>query len=286
MSEETKQISAGAYRCWARFTKWVNQHDSKDYIFRGEKKKFPGLRPKIGRPDHQHVYKPIEPDSEEWVEGFLDREKWVLDEFKRLSPPFLSTHVTPSFEDDWNWLALAQHHGLPTRLLDWSYSPYVAAYFALEDTSQRGPAIVHALRIRSVGVPKYKQKEYKGLFPETPFDAKSVFRFDPMAVSPRIMAQRATFIVCPVPWVDLKFDEDVDYSFFQFPSKLRPSLKGIVVNLGYNAGTISPDIDGIAARVSYDATVSGPPVAPPPKLIWQMREMIAKAPRPNGREQE
>jgi hypothetical protein len=107
---------------------WLSELNG-SWSFRGQRESTWTLQTSLDREItvfHNSGHYPL-PDRQEEENELLFRFQQQVHNYVR--------HL-PSTDDRASWLALMQHYGVPTRLLDWTQSPYVALYFAVEEKPQ------------------------------------------------------------------------------------------------------------------------------------------------------
>ena len=201
----------------------INTYEARIVIYRGMKSVRYPLIPKIGRI--------VPPRSIGSREG---NEKEILRLFKERALRFLDFLPTT----DWDWLALGQQHGLPTRLLDWTNNPLVACYFAVEETSE-DDSVIYA----------YQNQSYIDVEEHTePFRYRDVGKFIPRHISPRITNQGGLFTIHPKPYEPFESD---DMEKIIIPKEIRPGLKKTLNKYGVDRFALFPSLDGLASHIEW-----------------------------------
>ena len=235
---------APPYPIWAADTltdylEYLENHcDDDPTFFRGQERDW-NLLPKLCRP--------IGPQVE-----ILAREQLLLHGFKRAAAVHLSTLP----RNDWDWLALAQHHGLPTRLLDWTRNPLAALWFTV-----RRPPEASAFGVVWVFRPDAKDIIHASDAADSPFTGRRTKVFQPYHFVRRISAQNGVFTVHSYRPDQGKFIP------LNNNTQQRPRLAKLLVQAdafadmryelhrcGIHAASLFDDLDGVAECVEWEHT--------------------------------
>lgn len=246
---------------WQEFLALVESEELRGWAFRGQRDAEWSLESSLTRRLKQFV-----PQSK-WHE----RESRAIRVFKRKAHYFLND--TSALKDDFRCLALMQHHGAPTRLLDFTKSPYVASYFALQSCTT--PAAVYA-----VNTPALWHKATPPGLPELTRDAIDprttdslrkyylsnnypiVWPGEPWSMDRRIVAQAGTFML--PGRIDVSVEELLNNYEYDQPllakiilsPEIRKEAMEALYRMNISSATLFPDLDGLARSISYELEVS------------------------------
>jgi hypothetical protein len=235
-SSEPSDYSAATIG-WDQFKTIVGSFEHRRYIFRGQSKCW-RLRTAFHRTGRASLIR------------FRFEDIPVL---QRHLSGLTRHHFDLSIPDQYGaFLNLVQHHGYPTPLLDWTYSPYVAAFFAFREVTKR--RIRNSTEHDFVRVAVFDQKAWKLAFNQhlrLSGNRENFSLLDPLAIdNPRMIPQQAVVSVANVDDIEtyIKNCEAISgksfLQFFDISVTVRDEIMRELSSMGVTAGSLFPGIDG------------------------------------------
>ncbi len=196
---------------------------------------------------------------------YSELERHIIRNFKKYS-------YRAIIEDDtiWHWLSIAQHHGLPTRLLDWTFSPYIALHFATANMNMYDcDGVIWSVNYKSVHakLPNVlratNKKEGSDIFTAQmlgsaissldDFDEfkEVVVFFEPPSLDERIVNQHALFSVMnnASKTIDRWLEERKDVSWFKIiiPAELKWEIRDKLDQANITERVLFPGLTGLCS---------------------------------------